>query len=837
MHLRYAPLLVVCLMPVATLALAADAIDRGRLPRIDGYGDPLPEGALARFGTVRFRHCGSVSAVAWSPDGAVLASSGDSQVHLWDATTGRELRCLDAPSQHSVLDIAFSRDGRRVAGCCTDGLTYVWDSHSGRLVRRLGKETQYGGRLAFSPDDKLLATSAGGPVRVFSTDTWQELMKVEDGSEGFVCVAFTPDSMHLVTAVWDTRIRLWDLSKSGRFRWLRSPEQRGQNRSVESHARRVSSVAVSPDGRWLALADGADCSVTLTDIRSREQGWTVRLPRSAYRPYLSACFSADGRMLAVAGGGCLCLLDADTGKQIRDLAAPTDEFWGVAFSPTGQLLAIGWYNAVRLFNVPRGQEIVRAEGPHEPAWTVTFSPRGNLLAATYGGQASVYDLTTRREVRRLRMERGRLVGAHFSLDGRQLVTDDMQSQLRVWDMSTGKLLQAVSILAGQQTIRWSKVTPDLKTVLVWRVGAERGATALRVCDAATGRELLRVPRDAERPGVAAISLNSHLVAVGQPRSPIRVFNVAGGREVCCFRDGGSHGHLEFARDGRSVGVLDDDGVFRLWEVSNGQLRCWIKSHVHTGRFQFNRDGSVVAIWPSWEAGSVQKDPVMLWELRTGALIGRLHGHQCTVTSVDFSFDGTHLATGSMDSTVLLWDLAAVIGDRRRAHARLVGRDLDRLWNDLAGADSAQAYQAISALLDTPAQAVAYLGTRLRPVHGPKLEAINRLLSDLDSSDFNIRERATKELEQQAELVASRLRQALEAGPSPEARRRLERVLAVADKSDWDTASLRILRATEVLEGIGTPAAKKILHTMAEGAPGARITQEAKASLERLAQQP
>ena len=94
--------------------------------------------------------------------------------------------------------------------------------------------------------------------------------------------------------------------------------------------------------------------------------------------------------------------------------------------------------------------------------------------------------------------------------------------------------------------------------------------------------------------------------------------------------------------------------------------------------------------------------------------------------------------------------------------------------------------------------------------------------------------ATRELERQDGRAETAMRRYLANPPSAEARRRAEGVLARLHGPITDTEMLRALRAVEALEHMGTREAKQLLQEMARGAPEARLTQEVKGSLERLA---
>jgi WD40 repeat protein len=163
--------------------------------------------------------------------------------------------------------------------------------------------------------------------------------------------------------------------------------------------------------------------------------------------------------------------------------------------------------------------------------------------------------------------------------------------------------------------------------------------------------------------------------------------------------------------------------------------------------------------------------------------------------------------------------------------------LEALWADLASPDAARAYQAILALTAAPARSVPLLKARLRPVPTPDPKRLARLLKDLQSPRFAVREKAMTELARLGELAEPALRKAAGEGAPLEFRRRVDQLLDKLQGVVTQPKQLRTLRAVEVLEHVGTPEAREVLRKLATGAPGSRITQEAQSSLERLRRRP
>jgi hypothetical protein len=172
-----------------------------------------------------------------------------------------------------------------------------------------------------------------------------------------------------------------------------------------------------------------------------------------------------------------------------------------------------------------------------------------------------------------------------------------------------------------------------------------------------------------------------------------------------------------------------------------------------------------------------------------------------------------------------------ITGRSRTSAERSPAELEVDWKDLGG-DVAVGYAALGRLISSPKSAVPFLGKQLQSAVDTK--PIERLIGNLDDEGFQVRERATKELEAMGYRAAPSLRKALAASPSAEARQRLERLLKRLDGAGPSAETVPDIRAVEALEAIGTPEAHRLLEKLAAGPSGMRLTQEAKASADRLA---
>jgi RNA polymerase sigma factor (sigma-70 family) len=809
-------------LPPTATQIEPQAGNKKDQPRADVFDDPLPDGAIERLGTVRFRHGMFVAKVAFALDSKVLISEGGGignfDVCIWDAATGRLRRRVPGTGSPAI---------------CSDGKALA--TVSGRLIDiETGKELlrlkgAEGGPAAISPDGLIVAggeVTESAKVILWDAKTGRELRRLAGHAEHVTVLAFSADSKLVVSGSTDQTVRVWEVSSGKelhRFEGLKQP---------------VRSVAFSPAGHIVAASIRGEQVIRLWDADAGKLLHQIQNDGDlAFAP-------PDGKLLAGGcGDGMVRLWDVATGQEVRKWAA---NHWGpaglntVAFSPDGKVLASGgiYDHAIRLWDPATGKELRPAAGHTGVVASLRFAPDGKTVYSSGDDNRVVeWDLAAGRE-RRLLFGEGMVQDgwswtAHtLSSDGKTLAVigsttvkgdpriRQIDPAIRLLDLATGKELLALKNAVWVRSIAFSA---DRKLV------AADGKDGIYVWDVTAGKEVLRLPGQRLHRGTLVFSPDSKLLAwAGDGDRALHVCEVATGKEPQQWEAQREKTRLvAFAPDGKTVATATREQV-HVWSVATGQRLMQFSTKTMVESLAFSHSGRVLAAGGdsfNEKTGKPEPaSPVHLWELYSGQEIRVIGAPQGSVSALAFAPDDRSLASGGGDSTILLWDLTY---RPDQAQAAPTEKRLDSLWSDLGG-DAPRADKALWSLVRSGDAGMQFLRTRLQPAKPADAKQVAALIDELDSTSFTQRDKAARTLEELGESVEKSLRDALAAKPPLEVQQRIARILEKRDQ-----AALRQLRAIEALEQIATAGARRVLEALSEDSPNPRVSEAARGAVSRL----
>ncbi len=598
--------------------------------RRDLHGTPLPEGAVARLGSLPFWHGQAVKSIAFSPEGRFLATvAGDGMFRVWDRATGGRLfgrRVLpDLDEDRPAWTIFFSPDSRAVAlsgGPGEPPSTRVWESSTGREISRIGAYSQ-----TFSPDGRLLYGAGTRAVRRWDVATGMEFPRVAEDRKGErPILAVSPDGRTLASAApWGAEFALWDLDGDQKRIDVRPPRSLGGGRPT--------ALGFAPDGKTLALA--AQGGVGFFDVAGRR--W-LDPPIPRMWGLASVRFSPDGRWLLGETSGHAGVWEVETGRKLFSRSLSWYERGAVALSPDGTVLARADGNGVELEPWAAPKPVVRAYGHSSVIAAVTFSPDGQAVTAGPDGTVRFWEIESGKELRRLPAPG--VMRLALSKDGRTLATWGIDQTVRLWGVETGvelakwedeSLLSSLAFSPDGETLAAGGL--DHRLVL-WDVAGRKERVRRRNLD--QGIAVLAFAPDGK--GLAWAELDGALT-FAEPEKGRDSLRLAPGPEIR---------GLAFAPDGKTLVTGDGAGTVRVREWPSGrELRSWDLKGSGVDGLAVSSDGARAATIGL--GGMIQ-----VWEIATGKEQAHFRGHDRAAQAIAFAPDGRHLVSGSADFTALVW---------------------------------------------------------------------------------------------------------------------------------------------------------------------------------------
>ncbi len=810
-----------------------------------------------------------------SADGRQIGFWSDRELQLYDSQTGKKVRGLPRAvglsAYRGELDMqcfAFAPTGNLAVSAdhWTKGLDF-WDLTMRKRIRHIKTAHSVQGDIRFSGDGTLLVSTpsrfreADDVLQTFDVADEMHLATIPLPQHTSFGLAVNRDGTQL--AWWATTeyavadaeylvpastVILWD-GRTGKER-----------RRIACGIDAVIAAALSPDGNILAVSD-AGAAIQVRDTQNGKLLYTAQ-GRSEMGRFLA--FSPDGKTLAAAApDGQVQRWNVASGRRLDTPDGPKAVVLSMSFDGDGRLLLCGMI----------GRTVVAWEGATGTVLTPNQEDRGGVTGLAFAADSHTlyvvdesgglvrWDVQDRREMSVLT----RRPSHEAPADERQFSPDP-----QYWEFApsaTSVIRQGHNLIplmhalpGGEEMMRlpddWAypgSYSPDGKLVALFDREEKSGTTArLNIWDVRAGRRIAHlespeIPPDVMwlrfKPDCRSLLLGTWTSTPASETATAEVF-------LCDFRAGKVRPlyQMKFGAGNPPVFAwLPDGSIFAVGQVAapvmlcdgaTGHLLCHLEAPLGCDRLLFSPDGRTLAgafteYAQAYVLGEVP-GRVVLWEVATGQIRRQFSGHVGVgnALAMAFSPDGKLLATGSKDTTVILWDVTGTATEPAPVRRSEGGATETLGW---FGRKCPASRCGARELVCSPADTVALFRKHLRPEPDDLLDdaGLQRCIAALDDDSYDVREAAAASLLRQGVSAVAPVRLARLAHPSPEARRSQTLLLEALESPSPRPEQIRPLRAVEALERIGTPEARRLLAELAQGRADALLNRSAQAALKRL----
>jgi WD40 repeat protein len=602
-------------------------------PAVDSLGDPLPEGALQRLGTLQLRY-DSIGDLAYLPDGRAMIATGG-VVQIWNPQA-KELLFNESVIRHRIVCMHVRDDGQVVLLADSQGNVHEWDVENNEILRSFPTGQSALRSAYYSPDKKRVLTTSEIPptLKEFDLATAEELVVIEGemhsfnqgiyDAEGKTAFVGGPAGSDEVLAHYDLAtgelLHKWHKNYTS---YGRSPQLSPDGERVLVGSRTMAFEytidGYEPLNRFTGHDGHAVPSIAycheLEQILTGSRDGSIRrwnrltnevllrwVPHASHVTRIIV--SGDGRRTLSFGGGLVVESEITTGAPTAEWERHTQSVNAVVMMPDGRRAVSGSSDGtLRLWDIISGESLATIIGAEAHALAV--APDGSRVAAgCKDGVVREFSLPEGALIRELTGHLGYIRSVVYTPDGRLLLSGADDGVLRIWNRERDEALHAVR---------------------------EHRRALLAIAVSADGRRALTGGRDAT----------------------VRLWDLPAARLLHTFE---GHRHwvevVRFAAEGDYAFSAGGDGRILKWNLAGGKIESemvqggWVRVLVPTP------DGKTLC------AGGPD-NLITCWDLETGEQTATLRGHQGVVWGLAVGADGRHLVSASADTTLLVWTLPAV----------------------------------------------------------------------------------------------------------------------------------------------------------------------------------
>jgi len=540
-----------------------------------------------------------ITKLAMSPDGNLLASTGnDGVIRLWSTRSNQKVAELKGHTA-AVFGLQFSPDGRKIVTTCRDNSIRLWDVGAGKEIGTLGEHPVTPYNAAFTPDGKRVVSVGWrmhpekkhpvGLIRVWDVETKALISDQDYTTHPISCLKFSADGSTCFIGTWEFQVAVMNMATYKIDREIKPPEEIAYSA--------VDWVDLSSNGRLLITAT-KDKEAKIYDsesgsyVRSLQHNGHVTSAQFAGKYAITSSqdqalrvFNTETGELVTRllghGGAVTCLAVTPDGSRLFssdgsgrikawDLSDPGSYqpevslggSWSCVFSPDSRFIAVGTNQKDIAIVDAKSRQVVKRVGNYRALVVdVAWSPDGEQIAGgSNDGTFRVFDISVNQELWKF-TGKAQMRSAAWSHDGQYVASGDGGTGIAyVWDSKTGKVVAQLQMEAYTLNAAFA---PDSKTVYF---GSGKKLVAISI---ATGKVSKEFAASASDIADIAVSPNGKQVTVGGLSGQVQNYDVASGKLLWTATTDGSQWGVDWSPDGTRIASTGYDFAVHLWHPQTG----------------------------------------------------------------------------------------------------------------------------------------------------------------------------------------------------------------------------------------------------------------------------
>lgn len=587
-----------------------------------------------------------VNSIVFSPDNTTLIgkSNRSATAQLIDVNSGKLIATL--VHKHNIFSLIYSPDSSALATLSIDKEVYLWDTETGNLEKTLEHKDQITS-ITYSPDSAIIATaSIDQTVKFWDVASGKLKTTSIEYTDWITEILYSPNGKTFACASTDKTLSLWDSSSR-------------ELKSTLNHSSQVLSFMYSNEGT-IIVSRCSDSTIYLWDTSTARQIASFKHADDIVSFMYS---SVSSTLTSWTKDNAVRLWDANTGNLIRLIDEHIDAIFCLAYSPDNKTIATGTSDKkVILWDVANGDLKTTLTGHTNRIHSLYYSPNGTTLASWgYDYLLILWD-TASGDRKVIIKPNGWVNSVAFSPDGTTITAACGDKTLRSWDTSTGKLKNSLLGHKGQVgsiaytadgTIIVSGSSHD-KTVRLWHATSGLPKRVFQLLDQIS--IFVYSPIDI----TVALKYEDNKVDLWDVLARERKVTLEGQQDYFIY-------HFTYSPDATTVACLNSNAEkLNVWNASNGSLIASLSTGKTQGR-ESTHSGHTRWEFPyvyspdSTTIAGGYNNSIRLWDVNSGTIKATLK-HSDWVYGFAFSSDGTLIAIGCKDGTVLLWDVNQISKD-------------------------------------------------------------------------------------------------------------------------------------------------------------------------------